>query len=128
MGHCCGQKGEGAALAPGIPLPHCYSTRVPRWHGDGHRSPGRRLGYATITADPLLRPRGPQLWGGGVRRAPTWDLAGKQAWWGGLSRSSRVPHQAMDLSGTPSVPLMIGCAVSCMALLTLLVIYAAFWR
>ncbi|XP_061216810.1 adhesion G protein-coupled receptor B2 isoform X4 [Neopsephotus bourkii] len=35
---------------------------------------------------------------------------------------------AMDSSGTPSVPLMIGCAVSCMALLTLLVIYAAFWR
>uniref|UniRef100_A0A8D0ETZ2 G-protein coupled receptors family 2 profile 2 domain-containing protein n=1 Tax=Strix occidentalis caurina TaxID=311401 RepID=A0A8D0ETZ2_STROC len=34
----------------------------------------------------------------------------------------------MDPSGTPSVPLMIGCAVSCMALLTLLVIYAAFWR
>ncbi|XP_019403337.1 PREDICTED: adhesion G protein-coupled receptor B2 isoform X4 [Crocodylus porosus] len=35
---------------------------------------------------------------------------------------------AMDPSGIPSVPLMIGCAVSCMALLTLLVIYAAFWR
>ncbi|XP_021231390.1 adhesion G protein-coupled receptor B2 isoform X2 [Numida meleagris] len=35
---------------------------------------------------------------------------------------------AMDPSGSPSVPLMIGCAVSCMALLTLLVIYAAFWR
>ncbi|XP_057259418.1 adhesion G protein-coupled receptor B2 isoform X7 [Pezoporus wallicus] len=35
---------------------------------------------------------------------------------------------AMDSSSTPSVPLMIGCAVSCMALLTLLVIYAAFWR
>ncbi|NXF26999.1 AGRB2 protein, partial [Rhodinocichla rosea] len=35
---------------------------------------------------------------------------------------------AMDPSGTPSVPLMIGCAVSCMALLTLLVIYGAFWR
>ncbi|XP_065432733.1 adhesion G protein-coupled receptor B2 isoform X6 [Chrysemys picta bellii] len=35
---------------------------------------------------------------------------------------------AMDPSGTPSVPLMIGCAVSCMALLTLLVIYATFWR
>ncbi|POI23522.1 hypothetical protein CIB84_012730 [Bambusicola thoracicus] len=34
----------------------------------------------------------------------------------------------MDLSSSPSVPLMIGCAVSCMALLTLLVIYAAFWR
>uniref|UniRef100_A0A670Y3T7 Adhesion G protein-coupled receptor B2 n=1 Tax=Pseudonaja textilis TaxID=8673 RepID=A0A670Y3T7_PSETE len=30
--------------------------------------------------------------------------------------------------GSPSVPLMIGCAVSCMALLTLLAIYAAFWR
>uniref|UniRef100_A0A8D0HFR7 Adhesion G protein-coupled receptor B2 n=1 Tax=Sphenodon punctatus TaxID=8508 RepID=A0A8D0HFR7_SPHPU len=35
---------------------------------------------------------------------------------------------AMDLGSAPSVPLMIGCAVSCMALLTLLVIYAAFWR
>uniref|UniRef100_A0ACB8FR94 Adhesion G protein-coupled receptor B2 n=1 Tax=Sphaerodactylus townsendi TaxID=933632 RepID=A0ACB8FR94_9SAUR len=34
----------------------------------------------------------------------------------------------MDSIGSPSVPLMIGCAVSCMALLTLLVIYAAFWR
>uniref|UniRef100_A0A8C0GMP6 Adhesion G protein-coupled receptor B2 n=1 Tax=Chelonoidis abingdonii TaxID=106734 RepID=A0A8C0GMP6_CHEAB len=36
--------------------------------------------------------------------------------------------QAMDPSGIPSVPLMIGCAVSCMALLTLLVVYATFWR
>ncbi|NWJ02357.1 AGRB2 protein, partial [Crypturellus undulatus] len=35
---------------------------------------------------------------------------------------------AMDPSGAPSVPLVIGCAVSCVALLTLLVIYAAFWR
>uniref|UniRef100_A0A8D2L052 Adhesion G protein-coupled receptor B2 n=1 Tax=Varanus komodoensis TaxID=61221 RepID=A0A8D2L052_VARKO len=35
---------------------------------------------------------------------------------------------AMDPGSSPSVPLMIGCAVSCMALLTLLVIYAAFWR
>ncbi|NWR25251.1 AGRB2 protein, partial [Emberiza fucata] len=41
---------------------------------------------------------------------------------------SLVTGIAMDPSGTPSVPLMIGCAVSCMALLTLLVIYAAFWR
>ncbi|XP_056189541.1 adhesion G protein-coupled receptor B2 isoform X6 [Falco biarmicus] len=42
---------------------------------------------------------------------------------------SQLPRDlAMDPSGTPSVPLMIGCAVSCMALLTLLVIYAAFWR
>ncbi|XP_043938669.1 adhesion G protein-coupled receptor B2 isoform X2 [Protopterus annectens] len=34
----------------------------------------------------------------------------------------------MDPSGTPSLPLMIGCAVSCMALLILLAVYAAFWR
>ncbi|KAF5910410.1 hypothetical protein HPG69_014642 [Diceros bicornis minor] len=34
----------------------------------------------------------------------------------------------LELAGTPSVPLVIGCAVSCMALLTLLAIYAAFWR
>ncbi|KAM4797334.1 adhesion G protein-coupled receptor B2 isoform 14-T15 [Rhinophrynus dorsalis] len=36
--------------------------------------------------------------------------------------------QVMDVSGSPSVPLMIGCAVSCMALLILLAVYAAFWR
>ncbi|XP_055254326.1 adhesion G protein-coupled receptor B2 isoform X8 [Moschus berezovskii] len=35
---------------------------------------------------------------------------------------------ALELAGSPSVPLVIGCAVSCMALLTLLAIYAAFWR
>ncbi|MEE6484183.1 hypothetical protein FKM82_013780 [Ascaphus truei] len=34
----------------------------------------------------------------------------------------------MDVTGSPSVPLMIGCAVSCMALLILLAVYAAFWR
>nr|XP_034358169.1 adhesion G protein-coupled receptor B2 isoform X8 [Arvicanthis niloticus] len=34
----------------------------------------------------------------------------------------------LELAGAPSVPLVIGCAVSCMALLTLLAIYAAFWR
>ncbi|XP_068125010.1 adhesion G protein-coupled receptor B2 isoform X13 [Hyperolius riggenbachi] len=36
--------------------------------------------------------------------------------------------QVMDVTGSPSVPLMIGCAVSCMALLILLAVYAAFWR
>ncbi|XP_039692807.1 adhesion G protein-coupled receptor B2 isoform X2 [Pteropus medius] len=35
---------------------------------------------------------------------------------------------SLELAGSPSVPLVIGCAVSCMALLTLLAIYAAFWR
>lgn len=62
--------------------------------------------------------------------------AGREQPWGGWVQllspppppQILVPHQAMDPSGTPSVPLMIGCAVSCMALLTLLVIYAAFWR
>uniref|UniRef100_A0A452TV52 Adhesion G protein-coupled receptor B2 n=1 Tax=Ursus maritimus TaxID=29073 RepID=A0A452TV52_URSMA len=34
----------------------------------------------------------------------------------------------LEMAGSPSVPLVIGCAVSCMALLTLLAIYAAFWR
>ena len=36
--------------------------------------------------------------------------------------------QSLELAGAHSVPLVIGCAVSCMALLTLLAIYAAFWR
>ncbi|XP_029104100.1 adhesion G protein-coupled receptor B2 isoform X3 [Scleropages formosus] len=36
--------------------------------------------------------------------------------------------QDMGPSSTPSVPLMVGCGVSCTALLILLLIYAAFWR
>ncbi|NXW37171.1 AGRB2 protein, partial [Phaetusa simplex] len=64
--------------------------------------------------------------GGAQRGAGGWQ--GAAVGGAGLSHSHPVPHQAMDPSGTPSVPLMIGCAVSCMALLTLLVIYAAFWR
>ncbi|MFT7811182.1 adhesion G protein-coupled receptor B2 [Arapaima gigas] len=36
--------------------------------------------------------------------------------------------QDMGPSSTPSVPLMVGCGVSCTALLVLLLIYAAFWR
>ncbi|KAG7500169.1 adhesion G protein-coupled receptor B2 isoform X11 [Solea senegalensis] len=34
----------------------------------------------------------------------------------------------MGPSSIPSVPLMVGCGVSCTALLILLLIYAAFWR
>ncbi|XP_072404714.1 adhesion G protein-coupled receptor B2 isoform X6 [Chiloscyllium punctatum] len=34
----------------------------------------------------------------------------------------------MEFTGVPSVPLMIGCGIACMALLTLLAVYAAFWR
>nr|DBA33551.1 TPA: hypothetical protein GDO54_001218 [Pyxicephalus adspersus] len=42
---------------------------------------------------------------------------------------AQLPKEmVMDVSGSPSVPLMIGCAVSCMALLILLAVYAAFWR
>ncbi|KAE8624442.1 hypothetical protein XENTR_v10005948 [Xenopus tropicalis] len=42
---------------------------------------------------------------------------------------AQLPKEmVMDVPGSPSVPLMIGCAVSCMALLILLAVYAAFWR
>ncbi|XP_075454212.1 adhesion G protein-coupled receptor B3 isoform X9 [Ascaphus truei] len=34
----------------------------------------------------------------------------------------------MDSSGTPSVTLIIGCGLSCLALITLAVVYAALWR
>ncbi|KAJ3609576.1 hypothetical protein NHX12_024096, partial [Muraenolepis orangiensis] len=34
----------------------------------------------------------------------------------------------MGSSSMPSVPLMVGCGVSCSALIILLLIYAAFWR
>lgn len=39
-------------------------------------------------------------------------------------------HSLQDMGPTsmPSVPLMVGCGVSCTALLILLLIYAAFWR
>lgn len=36
--------------------------------------------------------------------------------------------QEMGPTSMPSVPLMVGCGVSCSALLILLLIYAAFWR
>ncbi|KAL2076696.1 hypothetical protein ACEWY4_027708 [Coilia grayii] len=36
--------------------------------------------------------------------------------------------QDMGPSSLPSVPLMVGCGVSCTALLILLLIYAAYWR
>ncbi|KAI4817902.1 hypothetical protein KUCAC02_011274, partial [Chaenocephalus aceratus] len=45
--------------------------------------------------------------------------------------SSSIPYhslQDMGPSSMPSVPLMVGCGVSCTALLILLLIYAAFWR
>ncbi|XP_063299040.1 adhesion G protein-coupled receptor B3 isoform X3 [Pelobates fuscus] len=35
---------------------------------------------------------------------------------------------SMDSSGTPSVTLIIGCGLSCLALITLAVVYAALWR
>ncbi|XP_051775006.1 adhesion G protein-coupled receptor B2 isoform X3 [Erpetoichthys calabaricus] len=49
-----------------------------------------------------------------------------------ISTFAVLSQQPKDLdmgpSGSPSVALMIGCAVSCLALLTLLAVYAAFWR
>ncbi|XP_046699887.1 adhesion G protein-coupled receptor B2 isoform X6 [Silurus meridionalis] len=43
-----------------------------------------------------------------------------------LAQKAKDPD--MGSSSLPSVPLMVGCGVSCMALLILLVIYAASWR
>ncbi|XP_069752051.1 adhesion G protein-coupled receptor B2-like isoform X3 [Narcine bancroftii] len=42
--------------------------------------------------------------------------------------AERARDPSMDFTGVPSVPLMIGCGIACMALLTLLAVYAAFWR
>lgn len=39
-----------------------------------------------------------------------------------------ILFQDMGPTSMPSVPLMVGCGVSCTALLILLLIYAAFWR
>ncbi|KAK3508025.1 hypothetical protein QTP70_010132 [Hemibagrus guttatus] len=43
-----------------------------------------------------------------------------------LAHKAKEPD--MGVSSLPSVPLMVGCGVSCMALLILLIIYAASWR
>ncbi|KAL0962008.1 hypothetical protein UPYG_G00334490 [Umbra pygmaea] len=42
--------------------------------------------------------------------------------------AQRAKDPEMGPSSLPSVPLMVGCGVSCTALLILLLIYAAFWR
>lgn len=36
--------------------------------------------------------------------------------------------QAMEYSGVPSVTLIVGCGLSCIALITLAVVYAVLWR
>lgn len=36
--------------------------------------------------------------------------------------------QVMESSGTPSVTLIVGSGLSCLALITLAVVYAALWR
>ncbi|XP_049607318.1 adhesion G protein-coupled receptor B2 isoform X3 [Syngnathus scovelli] len=43
-----------------------------------------------------------------------------------LAQQAKEPE--MGPTSMPSVPLMVGCGVSCSALLILLLIYAAFWR
>ncbi|KAJ0054867.1 hypothetical protein NL108_006316, partial [Boleophthalmus pectinirostris] len=43
-----------------------------------------------------------------------------------LAQQAKEPD--MGPNSMPSVPLMVGCGVSCTALLILLLIYAAFWR
>ncbi|KAJ3609467.1 hypothetical protein NHX12_023988 [Muraenolepis orangiensis] len=43
-----------------------------------------------------------------------------------LAQQAKDPD--MGPSSMPSVPLMVGCGVSCSALIILLLIYAAFWR
>uniref|UniRef100_A0A3B3CKA1 Adhesion G protein-coupled receptor B2 n=1 Tax=Oryzias melastigma TaxID=30732 RepID=A0A3B3CKA1_ORYME len=49
-----------------------------------------------------------------------------------LAQQAKDPVITLDLdmgpTSMPSVPLMVGCGVSCTALLILLLIYAAFWR
>lgn len=51
-----------------------------------------------------------------------------QCWDYWISISPCLSLQDMGPTSMPSVPLMVGCGVSCTALLILLLIYAAFWR
>ncbi|CAL8297606.1 unnamed protein product [Lota lota] len=53
-------------------------------------------------------------------------LCSRLATYAVLAQQAKDPD--MGPSSMPSVPLMVGCGVSCTALIILLLIYAAFWR
>lgn len=112
-------------MAPGPPPPIAIPPTSPVGMEMGT---GPREG---ASAAPLLVPLHWHTGGVPSLEGQRGTAGGREQPQGGLGSASPpplIPCQAMDPSGTPSVPLMIGCAVSCMALLTLLVIYAAFWR
>ncbi|XP_016110159.1 adhesion G protein-coupled receptor B3-like [Sinocyclocheilus grahami] len=45
-----------------------------------------------------------------------------------LTEALACHSQAMEYSGVPSVTLIVGCGLSCLALITLSVVYAVLWR
>ncbi|KAI7799063.1 putative brain-specific angiogenesis inhibitor 2-like [Triplophysa rosa] len=101
----------------------------------------------TVTVRPLPKPTEPLV---SVELAPllnadeeNWDaescqtlpspavshtkcLCSKLSTFAVLAQKAKEP--GMGPSSMPSVPLMVGCGISCTALLILLLIYAAFWR
>uniref|UniRef100_A0AAQ4NQR6 Adhesion G protein-coupled receptor B2 n=1 Tax=Gasterosteus aculeatus aculeatus TaxID=481459 RepID=A0AAQ4NQR6_GASAC len=97
----------------------------------------------TVTIRPELQPSKPMVV---VELAPLFNVTGAENWGteGCQTLASTTVHtkclcsristyavlaqQDMGPTSMPSLPLMVGCGVSCTALLILLLIYAAFWR
>ncbi|KAA8586112.1 hypothetical protein FQN60_007681, partial [Etheostoma spectabile] len=80
----------------------------------------------------VFREAGAENWGTeGCQTSPstavhTKCLCSKISTYAVLAQQAKDPE--MGPTSMPSVPLMVGCGVSCTALLILLLIYAAFWR
>ncbi|KAJ3608786.1 hypothetical protein NHX12_023316 [Muraenolepis orangiensis] len=108
-----------------------------RVHGRAQRSPKETQDrYMGEPKGAQRSPKETQDWYMGAQRSPkeTQDryMGEPKGDTGQVHGSPKEPKgdTGLDMgpSSMPSVPLMVGCGVSCSALIILLLIYAAFWR
>uniref|UniRef100_A0A3P8WBR7 Adhesion G protein-coupled receptor B2 n=1 Tax=Cynoglossus semilaevis TaxID=244447 RepID=A0A3P8WBR7_CYNSE len=85
-----------------------------------------------VELSPLLNVTGGENWGTEGCQTLTSTTVHIKCLCSRISTYAVLAQQAKDPdmgpTSIPSVPLMVGCGVSCTALLILLLIYAAFWR
>uniref|UniRef100_A0A668RQU2 Adhesion G protein-coupled receptor B2 n=1 Tax=Oreochromis aureus TaxID=47969 RepID=A0A668RQU2_OREAU len=85
-----------------------------------------------VELSPLLNVTGAENWGTegcqtlASTAVHTKCLCSRISTYAVLAQQAKDPD--MGPTSMPSVPLMVGCGISCTALLILLLIYAAFWR
>uniref|UniRef100_A0A667WRH8 Adhesion G protein-coupled receptor B2 n=1 Tax=Myripristis murdjan TaxID=586833 RepID=A0A667WRH8_9TELE len=81
-----------------------------------------------VELSPLLNVTGAENWGTEGCQTFTSSAVHTKCLCSRISTYAVLAQQDMGPTSMPSVPLMVGCGVSCTALLILLLIYAAFWR